>query len=187
VADLSDDDLVRLYRDGDADAFDALFDRYHAVVYRVARAILGREPAAQDVMQETFLAVARTARRYEPRGRFRAWLMQIARNRSLNRLAADRARAAALRESGLDAAQTVSPEASPPDRAAADEEERAVWAAIGALPDRQREALALHALEGMPYREVADVLGVPMNTVKTLIHRARARVAVALEERNDDR
>jgi len=95
LAELTDDDLVRMYREGDADAFDALFGRHHRSAYAFARAMLADTQAAEDVMQEAFLAVARTAREYEPRGRFRAWLMRIVRNMCLNRLAMEARRSPA--------------------------------------------------------------------------------------------
>jgi len=183
---VSDDDLILLYRDGDAEAFDALFDRYYVAVYHFARSMLGDASAAEEVLQETFLAVARTARRYEPRGSFRPWLMRIVRNRCLNRLESERARRAAIAESGWLPVERPSPGANPADRVEMDEQMQLVRAAVAALPDRQREALALFAFERMPYRDIAEVLGAPVNTVKTLIHRARAAVATALKERRDD-
>lgn len=180
--DVADDDLILMYREGDAEAFDTLFDRYYMPVYGFARTMLGDSTAAEEVLQETFLAVARTARRYEPRGRFRTWLMRIVRNRCLNRLESDRARRAVIERSGL-AIEPVSPGPTPPQRAETNERLRIVRGAVAGLPDRQREALALYAFERMTYREIAAVLGMPVSTVKTLIHRARAAVAAAVEEK----
>jgi RNA polymerase sigma-70 factor (ECF subfamily) len=181
MEEITDDELIRMYRGGDVEAFDTLFDRYHASVYAFARTMLAGAEGADEVLQETFLAVARTARTYRPRGRFRSWLMRIVRNRCLNRIEAARVRRAALAESGLGVVEVASGEASPPQRAAAGEQRRIVEAAIEALPDRQREAIALRAFEQMAYREIAEVLEMPIGTVKTLIHRARANLARALE------
>ena len=178
---ISDDDLIRMYREGDAEAFGVLFDRHYASVYHFARTILGRFGGAEEMLQETFLAVARTAKAYTPRGRFRAWLMRIVRNRCLNRIASERARRAALIESGLGVVECASDAPGPPRRAEANEHAQIVRAAVAELPDRQREAIALYAFEQMTYREIAEVLDMPINTVKTLIHRARAALARALE------
>ncbi len=101
MADVSDDELLLMYREGDADAFDTLFDRYRAPVYNFARAMLNGSADAEDVMQEAFLAVARTARAYKPRGHFRPWLMRIARNLCLNRIHRQRARRRISAEGGL--------------------------------------------------------------------------------------
>ena len=144
---VSDDDLIRMYRNGDAEAFDTLFDRYSTPVYSFARTILGDHRGPEEVLQETFLAVARAAKDYVPRGRFRAWLMRIVRNRCLNHLQARRVRRAVLGagEVGLD--QAASDEPSPIGRAAANERTDAIRAAVAKLPDRQREAIALYAFE----------------------------------------
>ena len=177
MPELSDDDLIRMYRDGDAEAFETLFDRHYRSVYNFARAILGDSAGPDEVLQEAFLTVARTAGTYTPRGRFRSWLMRIVRNRCLNHLAAERARRAAVSERGAEARAIASGERPPAERADDDEQAAILRAAIATLPERQREAIALYAFEQMTYREVAEVLEMPINTVKTLIHRARADLA----------
>lgn len=179
---LTDDDLMRMYRHGDADAFDALFDRYHRSVYGFACSMLNANGAAQDVLQETFLAVARAARDYEPRGRFRSWLFRIARNLCLNRLAVERRRREALDELPVQFCRPPSHRPQPEQLAAANESRELLRGRLLMLPERQREALALYAFEGMKYREIAETLQTPIGTVKTLIHRARAALAQALED-----
>ncbi len=182
MADISDDELMALCRDGEREAFETLFGRHAAPVCNFARVMLRNAAAAEEVMQDTFLAVHRAAKRYEPRGRFRAWVMGIARNRCLARIEAERARRAVVGYSGLDIdiIEPASPDPDPPELAERDEDARAVRLAIEHLPERQREAIVLYAFEGMAYREIADTLGMPMGTVKTLIHRARASLARAL-------
>jgi len=177
VPTLADDDLVLMFREGDVDAFDALFDRYHVPVYNFARAMLGHRDGAEDVLQEVFLAVARAAKAYDPRGRFRSWLFRLARNHCLNRIQSERLRRRVIAESGLDLADTPSGEPSPGEQADRDERLARLRRLIGELPERQREAIALYAFEEMSYQEIADVLGIPLNTVRTLIHRARAALA----------
>lgn len=186
MAELNDDDLVRMYREGDADAFDALFDRHCRSVYAFARTMLRRPEGAEEVMQEVFLAVARTARRYVPRGRFRPYLMRIARNICLNRLSIDQRRDQALAESGFDPALVLAPDPGPLENLESDERMRALERLVGGLPERQREAIALYAFERMSYREVAEVMEVPLNTVKTLIHRARAALARGMERYDEE-
>jgi len=183
---VTDDDLVRMYAGGDAEAFDVLFDRHYTAVYRLARAMLGDDGAAEDVLQETFLAAARAAGAYDGRGRFRPWLMRIARNRCLNRLESGRVRRATEPKAGIDPDTVASPRAGPAGRATARQRQEAVRAAIAGLPERQREAIGLYAFEQMTYREVAEVMQMPVNTVKTLIHRARANLARELESLIDE-
>ncbi len=179
MSDLCDDDLMRMYREGDADAFDALFDRYRAPVYTFSRMMLGHADGAEDVLQETFLAVARTARNYHARGRFRPWLLRIARNLCLNRIQSERVRRRVIAEGGLEVIEPCSHEPSRPERVEADERMTRLRRLIAELPERQREAIVLYAFEQMHYREIGEVLDVPINTVKTLIHRARSTLASA--------
>jgi RNA polymerase sigma-70 factor (ECF subfamily) len=175
-AEVSDDELVGMYARGDTDAFDVIFDRYHVAVYNFAYHMLERASDAEEIMQEAFLAVARSAATYRPRGRFRSWLMSIARNLCLNRLQAERARRQALAEGGLVVLGRASAP-SPEDHVQAGEERCAVMCALRSLPERQREAVILHAFQGMSYREIAATLEMPIGTVKTLLHRARAALA----------
>jgi len=178
---VTDDDLVRMYAGGDAEAFDVLFDRHYASVFRFAQAILGDPAAAEDVLQEAFLAAARAAATYDGRGRFRPWLMRIVRNRCLNRVESGRVRRATRPNAGIAPETVASSRSGPVERASARERRKAVEAAIAELPERQREAIGLYAFEQMSYREIAEVMQMPVNTVKTLIHRARANLARALE------
>ena len=178
MADITDDELLAMYSDGDAEAFDTLFDRYRAPVYNFAHLMLGRADGAEDMLQETFMAVARTAERYQPHGHFRSWLMRIVRNRCLNELEARRVRRRMAARSGLDLAEPPADGPSPPERLERSEQMARLRDLIAALPERQREAIVLYAFEQMSYREIGDVLGVPVNTVKTLIHRARATLAL---------
>jgi RNA polymerase sigma-70 factor (ECF subfamily) len=177
---VSDDDLVLMYRNGDAEAFDALFDRYSTPAYNFARMMLGGGDGADEVLQEAFLAVARGAQAYEPRGRFRPWLMRIVRNRCLSHIESERTRMAVLSQGGLERIEPASREPPPETAAQANESAERLRAAISALPDRQREAITLRAFEQMQYHEIAEVLAMPVNTVKTLIHRARAGLAQTL-------
>ncbi|MHC4250637.1 MAG: RNA polymerase sigma factor [Planctomycetota bacterium] len=184
---VTDDELFGMFRSGDADAFDALFDRWHVPVYNLARHILHDAAGAEEIMQDTFMAVVRAAPRYESRGLFRAWIMGIARNRCVNRLESERARRRALRESGMGVVDPPSRAPSPDGAADADERVAVVKVAVARLPERQREAIVMYAFEEMPYAEVARAMGVPLNTVKTLIHRARAALARALGARRGTR
>ena len=187
MGDLTDDDLMRLFLGGETAAFDALFDRYHAQVYRYALAVLGPSGEAEDVLQETFLAVVQSVAEYDGRGKFRLWLMRIARNRCLRRLQAARLREKVMPSRDVEPAETPSPQPGPAHEAQAGETRRSVQSAIRSLPQRQREALALFAMKELTYQEIADLMAAPLNTVKTLIRRARidlARRLAAWSEEN---
>ena len=181
MPDLSDDDLVAMFRDGDADAFESLFDRYRAPVYNFARMMLGQADGAEDVLQETFLALARSGERYQPRGRFKPWLMRVARNLCLNRIQSQRLRPHVVASGSLDYAASPAPQPTPAEQVEANERLAILRRRISELPERQREAILLYAFEQMAYRDIAEALDVPIGTVKTLIHRARATLAQAFE------
>ncbi len=188
-AELSDDELMAMFSGGEVEAFDTLFDRYHVPVYNFALFMLHDVSGAEEIMQETFVVVARAADRYEPLGRFKAWIMGIVRNRCLGRMEAERARRAVMADGALAADEAASPDPPPEERVELDERLGLLQRAIAGLPDRQREVIVLYAFERMQYREIADALGMPMGTAKTLIHRARAALAAALggsQKENDD-
>ena len=184
--DLTDDDLMRLFLGGETAAFDGLFDRYHAQVYRYAVAVLGPGGEAEDVLQETFLAVVQSVADYHAQGKFRLWLMRIARNRCLRRLQAARLREKVMPRGDLEPAETPSPQPGPLHEAQAGEARRSVESAIQSLPQRQREALGLFAMKEWTYQEIADVMAAPLNTVKTLIRRARIDLARRLAAWNEE-
>jgi RNA polymerase sigma-70 factor, ECF subfamily len=178
MKELPDDDLMRLFRNGQEAAFQELFNRHHAAVYNFSRMMLQDNLLAEDALQETFLSVVRSARKYVPQGAFRTWLMRIARNRCLNMLACQHTRRAGL-FAHVDVPANA---ASPVDLACAAERLALVQHALADLSDSQREAVWLYAFDSMSYEDIAQILDVPINTVKTLIHRGRAALARALEE-----
>jgi len=178
---ISDDELIAMYRTGDADAFEVLFDRHYRSAYSFALYMVSDRGRAEDILQETFLAVARTAKRYEPKGCFRTWLMRIVRNRCLNCLESERVRREAMAGAAAVAADFANTDPPPDQCAEARELSDQLSQCIADLPDRQREAIVLFAFEKMSYQQIANTLDLPLNTVKTLIHRARGGLAQALE------
>ena len=127
------------------------------------------------------MILAQTAPAYTPVGKFRPWLMRVVRNLCLNRLRSQRVLRAVIAQSESNSVHVVSNNPSPSDVAEDNEQTAIIRAAIDQLPDRQREAITLYAFESMSYREIAEVIEIPVNTVKTLIYRARASLAQSLD------
>jgi RNA polymerase sigma-70 factor (ECF subfamily) len=173
------DDDVRLMlrvRGGDARAFDELFERWAGRVLRFVERMVGEASVAEDLVQETFVRVWRARERYQPEARFSTWLFTIAGNAARNELRRPVRRA---KHDSVDEEREGAPLELAGGAPAADDvvdarrAGRALEAALAALPERQREALWLCAVEGLSYAEVAQALETTEKSVKALIHRAR--------------
>jgi len=158
LGDLTDDELMLLFCDGDAEAFEELFSRHRPSVYNFAHTMLNDSEGAEDILQEAFLAVARAAKNYEPRGQFRSWLMRIVRNRCLNCIESDRLRRMVLSQSNPDIIHPSAANPPIPDQIEMSERMQQIRRAITQLPHRQRETIVLYAFEQMSYRQISDIL-----------------------------
>ncbi len=180
------DDDVRLmlaFRAGDVSAFDALFRRWAAPLLRYLERMIGDAPVAEELLQEAFLRVHRARERYEPQAKFSTWLYQIGTNLALNELRRPRRR---------DPHRSLDAEDAPPlpagsprsdDVVHARRVSEAVEQELAALPEKQRAALWLSAVEGLSYADVAQALDVTPKAVKALVHRARVTLAEKLQPR----
>ena len=163
-------DTVRRAQQGDDDAFEELVRLYLADVYRLARHIVRDAEAAEDVTQETFLNAYRALPRYRWRAKFSTWLFRIARNCAIDAL-----RKAASEQRFLQVHHPERPAPDPSLRAALRE-------ALGALPSELREAFVVVEVFGFPYPEAAAILGIPIGTLKSRMHRTRRLLVEALSE-----
>jgi RNA polymerase sigma-70 factor (ECF subfamily) len=174
--------LLERTRRGDADAFSRLFARYQGPIFRYAAHMCGRD-AADDVVQETFLAVLRTSGRYDPaRGTVGNYLFGIARHVVLGRLS--------FREvTGIDAdsdelAGAAIGEPTVLDCLTRAETIDAVRAAVASLPPLYREVLVLCELQELTYVDAAAIVNCPVGTVRSRLHRARALLLAKLSAVN---
>jgi RNA polymerase sigma-70 factor (ECF subfamily) len=183
-----DEDVRRMlaFRDGDLRAFDELFERWSGRLLRYLDRILRDTAAAEELVQEVFLRVHRARERYQPDARFSTWLYRIATNLALNELRRPRRRDP--HESVDDEAGPVLAAATPaPDDVAhARRVGEDVEGALAELPERQRAALWLAAVDGLSYAEVAEALEVSEKAVKALVHRARSGLVQRLGARRGD-
>ena len=172
--DLSDEQLMLMFRYGSRAAFELLFEAYRGPVYHFARRMLGSREAAEDACQDTFLRMIRSAETWRPTGKFRTWLYTIARNCCLN----------ARRDARPDVAFRDAPSRAegPGEAAARAELAGRIERAIADLPPPQREVLLLRVRNGLSYADIAEVTERPLGTVKTLLHRARLQLAKAVAE-----
>ena len=168
--------LVARWQDGDARAFEALIYRHQGPVYRLLRRMLGSREEAEDVAQEAFLSLHRHGHRFRGEARFSTFVYRVAANAALNRrrtLGRSRARERKLAQQQAPGTALPTAPRDPEDAAWGAEAQRAVQRALLQLPPDLRLASILYDIEGMPYAEIARVLGIPEGTVKSRIHRAR--------------
>jgi RNA polymerase sigma-70 factor (ECF subfamily) len=169
---LSDELLMLAFSKGSADAFTELFSRYKQPMYGFFRRRVAEPAHAEELTQETFLALLRAATRYEPRALFRTYLYAI----GIKILRAHR-RKAAFRATFFGHRNSV------PDPAKQDATESGLWVrrAVEKLDPIDREILMLREFEQLTYAEIADLLQLPLNTVRSRLFRARTALRNLLE------
>jgi RNA polymerase sigma-70 factor, ECF subfamily len=157
--------------------FEELLAESGTLAFRVAYGVLRSREDAEDVAQEAAVRAYRRFRDLRDREKFRAWIARIAWRIALDRRRSDRRRApreqAALAEGGGGA--TVE------DVAASRQLEQKLWRAVDSLPESLRLVVVLGALEGHGLRDVAEILGLPVGTVKSRLHQARQRLLEKLK------
>jgi RNA polymerase sigma-70 factor (ECF subfamily) len=175
----TDTALVAALRAGDTTAFDAIHRRYAAELIAYARQVLGgAHHDAEEVVQDAFMRALGSLRASERAMALRPWLYSIVRNRALDELRRPHRRRADAAPEGLGLASR-DPAADPHEALMRREALGGVVAAINDLPRRQRLALVLRELDDRTHDEVAAALGVSRGASKTLVHRAKANLALA--------
>ena len=175
---VADEELLRLSRGGNNDAFAALVQRYQDKIYNLAyRMLSGNREEAEDVTQEAFLNAYRAMDSFRLEERFSPWIYKIASNLSLDRLRKARHPTISLDEPvgpDGDMPQQIADWSNSPDRVyetTAMREE--TQEAIAGLPPKYKVVVVLRHLHDLSYDEIADVLSIPQGTVKTRLFRAR--------------
>lgn len=171
----ADEAIIQLVRAGRGqEAFERLVPAYRRRVFGLAYGILRDRAAADDLAQEVFVKLWQVLPRYDGRAKLSTWIYAITRNAAVS---AARARRRALSLSDAGVAEEAESLAAEPAAEPADPQLRRH---IEALPEKQRLAVTLYYLDERPVEEVAAMMGMPANTVKTQLHRARASLAAAL-------
>jgi RNA polymerase sigma-70 factor (ECF subfamily) len=169
-------ELVRQERRDEAIAL--LLPAFRRRVFGLAYSFLRDREAAEDVTQEVFIKVWRALPRYDGRASMSTWIYTIARNASLSALRSRRPQSSLSDAEVMEAVEGVDPAPSADvgvDRAA-------ILRLVDQLPTRQRQVIMLFYMEEQSHEEVAAMLAMPVGTVKTLLHRARARLSAAAGE-----
>ena len=163
---LGDEELMAMFSAGMSEAFDMLYERYRHRLFRFALSCLKSQEDAEDTVQEVFLRVARAAPRYQPQGKFKAWLFQIA---------ANRIRSMAIQKNRP---ENVSDDEVMLQTDSYDQEHRLIQQErlqniLLTLPSNQRVIVLLRELEGMDIISIASILDMSASNVRVQLHRAR--------------
>ena len=163
---LADEEVMHLVQAGDPRAFEQLYDRHGGAAFSLAYRMTGDRVAAEDVSQEAFLSIWRSRLRYQPeRGSVRTWVLGIVHNRGIDAL-----RRNVVHERRRSAIEGIEERQEAPEltdvEAVRRDEARSVRSALEALPDEQCRVIELAYFGGFSHSQIADMLGMPIGTVK---------------------
>ncbi len=174
----TDRELVYAARDGDMQAFDALFYRYKDGIFRLGFAITKDPSAAEEIVVDTFARAHRAIGRLEPEGSLRPWLYRVAVNLSYNRRPRKGRVMSTLED--VNEERMTSDERSPSSLAELAELRTIVLAAVDTLGPKHKIVVVLHYLNGLNLAEIAQVVDCPVGTVKSRLHYALRRLRAHL-------
>ena len=188
--DTADEDLMVMYQKGEVRAFEVLLTRHRKPVYNFILRFVGDKETAEDLLQEAFMRVIKGAEAYKRQAKFTTWLYTIARN-----LCVDQSRRAKHRKAqSLDAPMSNLADSGTlldviPGKEMASDRQTGnkqlhirLHAALGRLSEEQREVFLMREFLDMPFKEIADVVGVPENTVKSRMRYALEKLRLELDE-----
>jgi RNA polymerase sigma factor (sigma-70 family) len=183
--DAEDVRLMRLVARGDSSAFEKVIERHQSLVAGTVARMLGSNSDVEDIAQQVFIRVWKSARRYVPRAKFTTWLLKITRNLVFNEMRRARRRAQVPLQSEPGAEEIpLKDETNPaPDASLLEDElKRAIEQAIMQLPESQRMALILRRYEQLSYEQIAEVLDLSVPAVKSVLFRARTELRSRLSK-----
>jgi len=166
-------------RDGDMEAFRCLVEAHQARVVGTVSKMLGSDAEAEDLAQQVFIRIWKSAPRYRPTAKFTTWLFRITRNLVFNELRRKRH----FVDQADEMPEPAERRDQEPDKVLMEGElQSAIQSAIDQLPESQRLAIILRRYEGMAYEEIAAVMGTTVPAVKSILFRARAELRERLEK-----
>jgi RNA polymerase sigma-70 factor (ECF subfamily) len=178
---MTDDALITSFNNGDQSAFTQLVDRYKRDIFNYMFTRTSDRELSSDLSQEVFVRIYQNARRYQAKGKFRAWLFQIARNIYIDAVRKD-SKASVISIDEKDLYDIEDPSETPSHRYEIKEMSDLVSAVLAGLPDQQRTAFELCQFHGKRYHEIASIMHCPVGTVKSRIHSALSKIRDAFVE-----
>lgn len=194
LRDEADEALMARYRQGEVPAFEILLGRHQRPIFNFILRYVGSRAVAEELTQETFLRVIKSAESYQRQAKLTTWLYTIARNLCVDHSRRQKHRRARSLDAPLSNAEdgsgtlldVIEDEAIPQDRLAQSEKLRQrMTAAIAKLSDEQREVFIMRELLDLPFKEIAQVVGAPENTVKSRMRYALEKLREELADYRD--
>jgi RNA polymerase sigma-70 factor, ECF subfamily len=179
ISELSDEDLIRRFQDGDLYAFDAIVNRYKDQLLNFAYRFLGNIQEAEDVVQETFLRIFRNKHAYRQIAKFSTWVYTIAGNLAKTELRKRKRRKYVyISDMGFDDKDYEIEDVKADTEKEVDSmiKEKYIQKAIDELPARFRQVILLVDVQELPYEEVSAIMQVPLGTIKSRVNRARLKL-----------
>jgi len=191
--DTADEDLMLQYQRGEVRAFEVLLSRHRKPVYNFILRILGDRETAEDLLQEAFMRVIKGAEAYKRQAKFTTWLYTIARNLCVDQIRRRKHRKHASLDAPMDTTDDSGTllDVLPSNEMASDRKSvnkqmhETMQRAIEALSEEQREVFLMREFLDMPFKQIADVVGVPENTVKSRMRYALEKLRLELDEYKD--
>lgn len=188
MSDSSDEELLRAYRDGDSEAFKTLFGRYRGPLFNFLLRRVRDRGRAEELYQDSWTKVIERSAEFRGDSKFSTWLYTIARNACIDHQRKMKFRGhASLDETQRGANQPMiervaNPGLRPDQLASGQALRERIRIAVEELPEEQREVFLLRQLQGLGFKEVAEVVGVPVNTVKSRMRYALERLQLGLDD-----
>ena len=186
ASDPTDEQLLSNYRAGDKGSFAKLVNRYQRELYHFLVRFLGNRASAEDVFQETFLQVHQSAEQFDPQRRFRPWLFTIAANKARDLIRSQARRPTNPLQASISPGDEESGEfidlmrstaELPSDPMERRELQQLVHNTVTGMPEHLREILLLSYFHQFPYKQISEILDIPLGTVKSRLHAAVAHFA----------
>ncbi len=183
---MEDKDIVHKILGGDHRAFETLVEKYQEMVYRTCIGLLHNPDDADDIAQEVFVEVYESVGFFRHEARLSTWIYRIAVNKSLNHLKKIRKKSLfksleEIFQSGQKNDLTVTLADGADKSVEAEEQKKILEAALNKLPENQRIAFVLFRYDELPQKEIAEIMGLSVSAVESLVHRARKNLFKLLE------
>ena len=184
---MTDQELIISLQENSESAFRQLIDQFQDRVYNTCLGLLQNAEEAEEAAQDVFMEVYKSIRKFRGDAKLSTWIYRIATTKSLERIRKRKSQKRfaflkSLTGSGVEEVQPVSDFMHPGVQLERKENAATLFKAIQQLPENQKVAFTLHKIEGLPYQEICDIMGISMSSVESLMFRARKNLQESLKE-----